>query len=69
MLQAVAVYGGSKSGKNPIFFEKATGIRCMIRYYSATFFHSFTNTDAFLFFGKADENHFCVQFSRQQLSL
>ena len=64
MLQAVAVYGGSKSGKNPIFFEKATGIRCMIHYYSATFFHSFTNTDL-----KADENHFCVQFSRQQLSL
>ena len=50
MLQAVAVYGGSKSGKNPIFFEKATGIRCMIHYYSATFFHSFTNTDL-----KADE--------------
>ena len=37
VLQAVAVYGGSKSGKNPIFFEKATGIWCMIRYYSATF--------------------------------
>ena len=31
VLQAVAVYGGSKSGKNPIFFEKATGIQCMIR--------------------------------------